>query len=156
VWKESCPMLFSVPDQPEETGWGKLSAVRQEGNAITVQCISLDEWHEGQGFPNVRVMKIDAEGSEPFILEGAKQMIAHTRPIMIIELNDLLLREVGRPKETVIGSLRETNYGIFQVDPAGLEEVQNTNGVLSPEVLCVPVEKIDEIGSVLEEIGHKR
>ena len=101
-------MFFSSPGEQRESGWGKLTTVRNEGN-VSVQAISLDEWHTAEGVPPVRIVKIDAEDSEPFIPQGARQLIARMRPIMIIELNDQLLCDVGWPKETVITSLRDNN-----------------------------------------------
>jgi len=109
VWRESGSMFFSSPGDQGESGWGKLTTVRNEGNVISVQAISLDEWHTAEGFPPVRIVKIDAEDSELFIPQGARQLIARMRPIMIIELNDQLLCDVGWPKETVITSLRDNN-----------------------------------------------
>ena len=158
VWKESGSMFFSRSEERGESGWGKLTTVRNEGNIVSVQAISLDEWHEAEEFPLVRIIKIDAEGSEPFILEGARQLIARTRPIMIIELNDQLLRDIGRPKETVIASLRDNSYRIFGISlAAGLNEASRDTAVIPPEVLCVPSEKIEEAtglsGICIEDVG---
>jgi FkbM family methyltransferase len=71
VWNKSGSVSFSNPQQVGESGWGKLASVRNEGHLATVEAISLDEWHESVGSPPIRLIKIDAEGSEPFILEGA-------------------------------------------------------------------------------------
>ena len=69
---------FSSPREQGESGWGKLTTVPNEGNVISMQAISLDEWHMAEGFPPVRIVKIDAEGSELFIPQGARQLIARS------------------------------------------------------------------------------
>jgi FkbM family methyltransferase len=149
VWKESGSLSFSNPHQPGETGWGKLATVRDEGNLVTVEAISLDEWHESVGGLPVRLVKIDAEGSEPFILQGAQHLFTKARPYLIIELNDELLREVGQSQELVANLLKSWGYTIITITAAGFEERIEGSGTLSPEVLCVPSEKLDEAKRVM-------
>jgi len=149
VWRESGHVSFSDPQEPGETGWGKLTAVRNEGHEVLVEAVSLDEWHASVGSPPIRAIKIDAEGSEPFILEGARRIIANTRPILIIELNDELLREVGRPKEVVIATLRDQGYLICGLRAEKTEKRGNFSDTLSPEVLCLPAERIEEVRDTL-------
>ena len=152
VWSESGRMSFSDPQQPGETGWGKLSLIRNEGHEVAVEAVSLDEWHVSVGSPSIRAIKIDAEGSEPFILEGARRMIASTRPILIIELNDDLLREVRRPRETVIATLRDQKYEICALASQKIKKSENTGQGLSPEVLCIPTERIAKIRPCLDSL----
>jgi FkbM family methyltransferase len=128
VWSESGLVAFSNPRQPGESGWGKLASVRNEGHIESVEAVSLDEWHESVGSPPIRLVKIDAEGSEPFILEGARRVIANSRPYLIIELNNELLHEVGRTRESVTDSLREQGYRIFAITLNGLDESSGAPG----------------------------
>jgi hypothetical protein len=103
-------------------------------HVVPVEAIPLDEWHESAGFSAIRLVKIDAEGSESFILQGMRHLLAKTRPLLIIEFNDQLLKEVGHSKEAFAQTLREHQYSIFAMNSAGLEEFF---GIVSPEVLCM-------------------
>ena len=152
VWSESGRMSFSDPHQPGETGWGKLTSIRNEGHEVPVEAVSLDEWHVSAGSPSIRAIKIDAEGSEPFILEGARRVIASNRPILIIELNDELLREVGKSREVVISSLRGQGYVICALASEKIKKHENIGDALSPEVLCLPTERIGEIKYILDTL----
>jgi FkbM family methyltransferase len=152
VWSESGRAFFSDPHQPGESGWGKLTSIRNEGHEVPVEAVTLDEWHASVGSSPIRAIKIDAEGSEPFILEGARRMIASTRPILIIELNDDLLREVGRPKEAVVRSLRDQAYRICALGSKKTKERRNLNNPLSPEILCLPSERIEEFRETLHSL----
>jgi FkbM family methyltransferase len=145
VWSKSGTVSFSNPEQAGETGWGKLTAVRNEGIVSSVEAISLDEWHESVGYQPIRAIKIDAEGSEPFILEGAQRIIEKTRPILIIELNDQLLAEVGRPREGIVAGLRDKGYKIFSMGINGIDEPFDLNKALLPELLCMPSEIVQEV-----------
>jgi FkbM family methyltransferase len=148
VWDRSRPISFSDPQEAGESGWGTVDAVRSGGKMASVQGISLDDWHEGIGSPPVRVIKIDAEGSEPFILEGARRFIASARPFLIIELNDVLLRQAGRSNREVADLLREQGYQLFAFDLKSLEE-RGSNDPLPFEALCVPGELLEDALSAL-------
>lgn len=71
-------------------------------------------------------------------------MIACRRPTLIIELNDELLREVGRPKEAVIASLQDQGYLICRLGLEMNKKRGNVSNALSPEVLCPPFEQVEE------------
>jgi FkbM family methyltransferase len=149
VSNKSGSVAFSNPQQAGESGWGKLASVREEGHIETVEAVSLDDWHVTAGSPPIRLIKIDAEGSEPFILEGARQVIATTKPYLIIELNSSLLREGGHTRESVAAMLREQGYRIFAI---GLETLPECSDVINPsfdEVLCVPSSRIAETLHIL-------
>jgi FkbM family methyltransferase len=144
VWNKSGSVTFSNPRQAGESGWGKLAAVRNEGHTASVQAISLDDWYESVGSPPIRLIKIDAEGSEPFILEGAHRIIASTRPCLIIELNDHLLGQVGQTRAIIADFLREQAYRIFAIGPKDLYETREAIDPVFSEILCVPSERLEE------------
>ena len=144
VCNKSGSVAFSNPGQAGESGWGKLASVRNEGHIESVEAISLDEWHESLLFPPIRLIKIDAEGSEPFILEGARHLISNARPYLIIELNDVLLREVGQTRKSVTDSLREQGYQIFGIGLHGLDESSGLIDPLFTEILCAPSDRQEE------------
>jgi FkbM family methyltransferase len=148
VWRQSGSVAFSNPHQKGESGWGKLAAVRDEGHCVSVEATSLDDWHQNLGFPAIRAIKIDAEGSEPFILEGAGRLIAKTRPFLVVELNEQLLREGGGSKKDIIAAMREKRYRIFAIRSKRLEELSES-GTWSSEALCLPCEGVEEAKKAL-------
>jgi FkbM family methyltransferase len=152
VWNKSGPIDFSNPQQLGESGWGKVAAVRKEGHIVSVDAISLDEWHEIAGFPAIRAIKIDAEGSEPFILEGMSRLISKTSPFLIVELNEQLLHEAGYSKDAVEKTIRDNQYRIFAMNSEGLEELSDSDGVMSPELLCLPVDRFEEAKAALQRV----
>jgi FkbM family methyltransferase len=148
-------VAFSNPQKAGESGWGKLASVRNEGHIEWVEAVSLDEWHESLQFPPIRLIKIDAEGSEPLILEGARRVILKERPYIIIELNDALLGEVQQTRERVISSIREQGYGIFGI---GLDSIVECNDLIDPqiaEILCVPSDRQAGAMSLLPKSRRK-
>lgn len=151
VWSESGSVSFSDPCKPEETGWGKLAAVRNDGHVVTVQAISLDDWHESAKFTPIRAIKIDAEGSEEFILRGARRLLATTRPFLILELNDQLLQEAGGGSMSLVSDLRNQGYRIFSMGRASLDELHELDNLIYPEVFCFPADRFEEAGAIFEK-----
>jgi len=84
---------------------GSLNAARsqQPHGRLSVETRTLDAC----AFSNVGFIKIDVEGFEAEVLEGARGTIAHFKPVMLIELEE---RHTGRPIEDLIGDVTEMGY----------------------------------------------
>lgn len=54
---------------------------------VTVPCQTLDHFAATSGLNALRLIKIDVEGAEGKVLQGAKQTIARFRPHIVIELH---------------------------------------------------------------------
>ena len=73
VGKESGSLPFTLgPD--EQSGWGGLLAVKEEG-AIKVAVVSLDEIFLNGQDKCIDVLKIDTEGADTWVLQGAEQLL---------------------------------------------------------------------------------
>jgi FkbM family methyltransferase len=80
-------------------------------------------------FTRLDFLKIDAEGWEPLILDGASATILKFRPVMLIEVNTWPLGKMDFTAESVFSRLDQLNYKFDRFDgPYG-------------DVLCVPKEK---------------
>jgi hypothetical protein len=63
-------------------------------------------------------MKVDIEGSEAKFLNGAREMIHHRKPGMMIEVNHLSRAASGESKENFVGQLETLGYShYFEVRP---------------------------------------
>jgi FkbM family methyltransferase len=63
----------------------------------TVRTIRIDDL----GLDDVCLLKIDAEGAEPRVLDGAKETIARCNPIVVVEINPAALAVAGSTVEDV-------------------------------------------------------
>lgn len=79
------------------------------GNDIDV--IALDSLN----LSDVSFIKIDAEGWECAVLEGARKTIARCRPVMLIEINDSALRGQGRSPAELIIKIEGMRYSMRNV-----------------------------------------
>ncbi len=116
-----------VPDASVAWDGNNVGASRLELNSGgTIKIHRLDDFT----FPNhLDFLKIDAEGFEPMILDGAAETILKHRPVMLIEVNTWPLGKLGFTAEAVFSRLDQLDYQFPRFDgPYG-------------DILCVPKEK---------------
>jgi FkbM family methyltransferase len=109
--------------------WFSSSPVQAKGQVnISVDCIPvhrLDDWVGAK----VDFIKLDAEGYEPWILDGGKATIIKYRPVMLIEIDTRALGFQGFKPEDVYMRLDALNYDFPRFEgPHG-------------DILCVPKER---------------
>jgi FkbM family methyltransferase len=64
---------------------------------------------------NVSFIKIDVQGSEVLLLDGAKETIQKNSPILFIEVEDLHLRNFGTSPKELLNKIREMDYDIYHI-----------------------------------------
>lgn len=63
-------------------------------------------------FPSLKLLKIDVEGMEFCVLEGARKTIETHRPIILIEANDISLGHHGKTKADLKSLLESFGYDV--------------------------------------------
>lgn len=86
----------------------------------------------GGGFDSLDFLKIDAEGFETFILEGAQEIVSRCRPVMLLEVNEGALVRAGSSRDKLLGFVNSLGYSIKITAP----KLKFTD--LQYDVLCVP------------------
>jgi FkbM family methyltransferase len=81
-------------------------------SAPAVHCVTIDDFVEKNSLKQVDLIKIDVEGFEKHVLEGAKHTIAQYSPIVLLEFNCWCLTAYGRinPLEFAEQILGEFKY----------------------------------------------
>jgi FkbM family methyltransferase len=75
-----------------------------------VSCINLDSFVAAHHIKKVDFIKIDTEGAEFSILQGAKKMIMRDRPLILMEYNETNLQQCGVHKQDIDNFLHEMGY----------------------------------------------
>jgi hypothetical protein len=92
---------------------GHLSA---EG-ALTVRTISLDQEIDSGALPEPDYIKIDAEGAELKILEGARKMLRRRHPTISLETHQWL-PNFSTIRQDCTRLLHELGYQLSEANPA--------------------------------------
>lgn len=79
--------------------------------AHDVKQVRLDDFN----FTNVSVIKIDVQGFEPYVLDGAIETIKRNRPYIFIEVEEPQLQIYGFTKESVFSRLSDLGYTMQKV-----------------------------------------
>ena len=107
--KESGNLPFSFMSD-EQTGWGGLS-LKDEMNTINVSVITLDEFWSNSADLTIDVLKIDTEGADTWVLEGASQLLKEKRiKHIFFEENKVRMSALGISSETVKDLLMSCGY----------------------------------------------
>jgi FkbM family methyltransferase len=87
---------FYRSPKSDESGWGAMFDADGDRAEIGVRVCTLDGWRAAEGIRKIDVIKIDVEGAECRVLEGARDAIAATRPLIWIEANEVCLARDGK------------------------------------------------------------
>ena len=98
-------LSMAVPD-PGNSGSNYMSAEGTQAIKVT----TLDTFVEQARISRVDLIKIDVEGSEVALLEGARETITRFRPILMIEVNPSTLQRFSKTSADVIQLLRMHHY----------------------------------------------
>jgi hypothetical protein len=78
-------------------------------DALELEQLTLPSLVERTGLVPTHV-KIDVEGHEGSVLDGALDWLVRVRPVLLLELLNLELRTLGRTPESLIEKLGELGY----------------------------------------------
>ena len=128
-----------------------------------VRTVTLDNYvAQSQFVPNV--IKIDVEGSEFLILNGAKKTLREHRPVLIMEFNPLSANAAGRTISDYIELLRMESYKLFVLksdivgyykfsNQEAFDEAKHTRNNNLVNVICMPQSRRGDNTS-LQRIGY--
>ena len=102
----------------------------------------LDDLLAREGLERVDVLKLDVEGAEAAVLDGAGRTLAQSRPLLLIEVFDDALRAQGSSARELVGRLRALGYRLYTFDEAsGRPRLAREGEALSLNVVAAHVER---------------
>lgn len=156
VWDSTGDICFERTTSRQESGWGTVVEVRDQGKGeiVRVPSVAIDDWAKRSGVRSVDLVKIDAEGSEPAVVRGAVATIDEHQPVMILELNDELLSGSGSSAEEVVRLVKELGYETYHLSWLQLESWDPVKHRELCEILCLPVSQHTGLMQKLERAGY--
>jgi hypothetical protein len=81
-----------------------------DAGGVDVAMTTLNPLAEQLNLPRVGLIKIDVEGAEALVLEGADRIIERDRPALICELQDVWSVRYGREAQSTLVGLANLGY----------------------------------------------
>lgn len=104
--------LVLNPDNPADHHIGN--------GGIPTPAAQLDTVVRELGWPRVGLVKIDVQGAECRVLEGARETLDRSRPVLLVEVDDRALRRFGMSAEELRRWLLAHGYEMYEATPEGL------------------------------------
>ena len=92
-----------------------------------VDFVTVDEYVRAKGVTRVDLIKLDVEGNEFKVLQGAVETLRSFHPVMIMELGISLLAEAGDSLEDVVSLLSGLGYAFYS--ERGLARLQGFDAI---------------------------
>lgn len=122
--------------------------VFKEQASEIVNVVKLDTWSESLAEARkISFIKIDVEGYEPEVFDGAWLLIKKQRPVIFFEFSPVWYRSRGVPYKHVLESLNELSYVLhieIENQLAPLENIIEVDKVYQTNILAIPQEKLNE------------
>jgi FkbM family methyltransferase len=88
----------------------------QEGQAKTIECITMDDFVLEQKIDRLAFVKVDVEGFELPVLQGARQVLAKLRPAVVFEFDPAYVGRSGGSSDDLMRCWTEADYELFVLD----------------------------------------
>jgi len=132
-------LAVSGSDHPGHNTIGGFSyAADARAYSVEVDVTSLDDFAAAQRLTRLDLLKIDVEGSETAVLQGARESLRRFRPAVVVEAYDPSLRQLGTSASELLQLLRDSGYELRVFGPSGRPEPLIGDELTGVNLLCLP------------------
>ena len=111
-----------------ESGHSRIATKGEHGIRVPVD--TLDAYTDRLGLKSIDVLKVDVEGYEPFVFQGASRLLSEGRiEAIVCEVNEPLLRLRGFTRLDLTSLLAEYGFVPRVVPPTGARKLRRQAGV---------------------------
>jgi FkbM family methyltransferase len=101
-----------------------------EAASESIPVTRLDDWVEANGIDRLDVMKLDIEGAELRVIDGARKTLDRFRPVLVVECNPVALERFQKADAGVLVDALRAIYGkVFFIDGSALREITSNEQV---------------------------
>lgn len=120
---------------------------------IDVEVVPLDQFLAEHHVKKVDFIKMDVEGGELSVLEGASALLDHAyRPVILAEVSDLRTKAWGYSAIEIVRYLEKKRFRWFEIAAGGsLGRVNTTADLLDRNMVAVPAEQQERVRPLVEQ-----
>ena len=112
---ESGHFTLSVIDE-NNRGMNRIIGSNESLNTSTIEVVTLDTYVKENRIPHIDAIKIDVEGFEMNVINGAKDLLKRFRPLLFIELDEKNLNDQNSSPKELIKHLINLNYNVVNAN----------------------------------------
>lgn len=86
---------------------------------LEVQTVTLDEFSAAERVERIALIKMDVQGAEPLVLEGARETLKRDMPDLLMEVSPLDLASLGKTSRDLIAQLEGLDYRCYLLTNGG-------------------------------------
>jgi FkbM family methyltransferase len=86
---------------------------------LEIRTVTLDEFSASQPGGTIDLIKMDVQGAEPLVLEGARATLERDRPDLLMEVSPLDLAPLGRTSRDLIAQIEGLGYRCRRITDHG-------------------------------------
>lgn len=118
----------------------------------------LDDLARDEKLHQIDVLKLDVEGAEFRLLEGAGELLRHARPLILFEVFEEALRYQGASSELLLQLLSAAGYCFYAFDRGTGLPVPSTQPVICDNMIASPIERpiADHLLGTTGQAGGKK
>jgi FkbM family methyltransferase len=118
-----------------------------ETRPVEVEVSTLDEFMQENGISVVEFIKMDVEGAELSVLQGAVRLLSSpVRPWILAEIADLRTQPWGYPAREILEHLEQKGFHWFEpIGQGGLRPADRTLASYNHNLVAVPSERMSTI-----------
>jgi FkbM family methyltransferase len=136
-----------------ETGCNSLRPpdVSQPTSLLSVRVECLDDVLNSRGMNHVDFIKLDVEGAELSVLEGAPELLRRSpRPVFLAEVQDIRTQPWGYRAKEILFYLSELGYEWFEPKPNGqMEKIALDSQNYDGNFVAVPQERVASLSHLI-------
>jgi FkbM family methyltransferase len=111
--------------------------------SVDVEVTRLDQLE----LTRLDLVKIDVEGSETAVLQGARESLTKFRPIVVVEAMESTLQQQGSSVAELLDVLHELDYEVQEFGPSGMPQPIVGGRLTGMNLLCRPNQHGRTVGS---------
>lgn len=103
---------------------------KSTSDGVAIDLFAIDDLMRDHGHPPCALIKIDVQGAEAAVIEGARETIRRARPALFVEIDDDALRQQGSSAAALLAILRDMGYSPSVFDADGTPKPKDTATLL--------------------------
>jgi len=115
LWHQTGAIQLRRPSGAGNAALYTVAELEEPEESVFTTAIRLDDYVIQKQIKRVDFMKLDVEGSEWFVLQGATTVLSHWRPLLLVEINRQTCRRLGYGPEMIWDSLKPYGYSMWSI-----------------------------------------